>query len=86
MDLGRKFWYSVLGLLVGAAGSFYAMAIGVAQPDALLSMVSVMVLAYNGGNAAATFAHTKTATVSETVTREIKARRALTDDGTEATS
>ncbi len=89
METGRKFWISVYGLTGVMGYGFYAATHGLVPSEAVLSAIATIVLAFCGGNATASIAAAlqtnKQTSVTETVTREIKARRAATDDRTEET-
>ena len=89
METGRKFWISVYALTGVMAYAFYAGTHGFTPSEAVLSAIATIVLAFCGGNATASIAAAlqtnKQTSVTETVTREIKARRESADDGTEPT-
>ncbi len=89
METGRKFWISLYALTGVLGYGFYCATHVLTPSEAVLSAVATIVLAFCGGNATASIAaalsNNKQTSVTETVTREIKARRASTDDGTEQT-
>jgi hypothetical protein len=87
METGRKFWITVLGMLIASGLSWYAMWRGVSVPPAVIEALATMVVAFCGGNAAVSFGYAMAASkaVTDTTTRTVAARRAVHDDGTEDT-
>lgn len=89
MELGRKFIFSVMGMLAVTGLAIAAMVLRQPMPDGAIAAIATMVLAYTGTNVAATYAHASSSTtnrsVTEQITREIRDRRAAAADGTEVT-
>ncbi len=84
METGRKFWISVGGIACVMGYAVYCGEKGIhVETEGVFSAVATIVLSLCGGNAAASlaaaFSNTKQTSVTETVTREIKARRASGD-------
>lgn len=72
--MGRKGNLTLFGMTLIGALSFFAMWRGVSVPDSALAALATMVVAFCGGNAAATFAHAGSNTQSETLTIERTAK------------
>ncbi len=89
MEAGRKFTMAMTFLFLSALEAFVAMFLGKTLPDNLMSMQGGVVMAFIAGNAAVSWAFAgaqqNTTTVNETITREVKARRAAGDGTTEDT-